>query len=182
MRSKSVMRLAVGVTALMILAGCAGRERPIPEVTIVPNWYTDPPSESGMVYITGTARSQQQNIAEDLATNNAILDMAKSLEAHASVLIPYQSSFTKAIDDSSREEQRYLENAIKNATKVVLADITIAERGLKPEGKEFQAYILVRVSLESFYQELMSELRRDENMYDRLQSNVFIERFIKKVE
>ncbi len=184
------MKFSTAILILMsvlLLVGCAGKKEttgvsPATKEVMasIPDWYMSPPSDPNFIIETGTAISQDMQLARDKAADQARMGIAKTIETKFEGL-------SKRIQEEvgTDEDAQYLDmftQATKAVVSTTLSGASIDKADIKPEGERFRAYVLMKMPIGASSEALLKKLKQQEQMYTRFRSTQVFEELEKETE
>lgn len=155
------------VTAQMI--GCAARK---PETTTtpatddiidnVPGWYNNPPEDDEQFYGPGTGTSRDLQVARNKASQAAMAEVAKEIEAAFDAMRDQLLEEIGTADKSHFREQ-WTESS-RLVVSQLLRGLHMEESGIQNEGGVYRAYVLYSMPVGASYGELERRLSENEEI------------------
>ena len=154
-------------------------------VNKTPEWYNNPPNEDGYSYATAQATSQDAQIAIDKAKLAAKSGMASNQQAEMNGYMKRVQEETGLDDDSELLDE--FSNTQEQVTSYVLEDIRVARQETMVErtdkGKKiYRAYILIEFDEGARDARLLSQIERNQKLYDKIRATELVEEMESKVD
>jgi len=179
-------------SALLILISCAAPTKgpdltPEPtrkSVSNIPDWYLNTPSESGYRFETGSATSQDLQLAVNKASLDAQTRLAATIESE-------MEGYTKRVQKETGlgAESNLLDRYSQTQGQVVataLKDYTVDKKEVieeKSSGKYiFRSYVLIKWDEGAANKRLLDQLKADKEIYDAIRESELVEEMENKVE
>ena len=180
-------------SVLLILISCASPPGTAPDLTPeptrksvsnIPDWYLNTPSESGYRFETGTATSQDLQLAVNKASLDAQTRLAATIESE-------MEGYTKRIQEEnglgaeSNISDRYSQTQSQVIAKT-LKDYTVAKKEIIEEKSDdkyiFRSYVLIKWDEGASNKRLLDQLKADKEIYDAIRESELVEEMENKVE
>jgi len=184
------MKFSTAILILMsvlLLVGCAGKKKttgvsPATKEVMasIPDWYMNPPSDPNFIIESGTAISQDMQLARDKAADQARMGIAKTIETKFEGL---SKRFQEEV--GTDEDAQYLDmftQATKAVVSTTLSGASIDKADILPEGERFRAYVLMKMPIGASSEALLKKLKQQEQMYTRFRSTQVFEELEKETE
>ena len=186
-------RIATVSSALLILISCASPPVSGPELTPeptrksvsnIPDWYLNTPSESGYRFETGSATSQDLQLAVNKASLDAQTRLAATIESE-------MEGYTKRVQEETGlgAESNILDRYSQTQGQVVataLKDYSVDKKEIieeKSDGKYiFRSYVLIKWDEGAANKRLLDQLKADKEIYDAIRESELVEEMETKVE
>ena len=179
-------------SVLLILISCAAPTKgpdltPEPtrkSVSNIPDWYLNTPSESGYRFETGSATSQDLQLAVNKASLDAQTRLAATIESE-------MEGYTKRVQKETGlgAESNLLDRYSQTQGQVVataLKDYTVDKKEVieeKSSGKYiFRSYVLIKWDEGAANKRLLDQLKADKEIYDAIRESELVEVMENKVE
>jgi len=168
MRSKIIMiLLAVAFTTII---GCASSG----------GWNTiKTPTDPNSLFATGTAESQDLQLAIDKAALNARAEIGRQLELK---LTSMQKSFAEEVGAVGSELNQYFSQTTKEVVTTTLMGSKIRESKHKEHKGINQAVVLVDYPIGAANSALVEQIKKNQNMYIRFQASEHFKELEAEVE
>lgn len=187
-----IIKTAV-LTGILGLIGCAGGPEAGPDlspeatrrtVAKVPDWFLNTPVEEGYRHETGTATSQDMQIAIDKAALNASNKLAGQMDSEMKAVVNRAQEETglgaesDIVDRFSQTQEQIILNSLK--------DWRIAKKEIQEEKSGntyiYRAYVLIEWDEGAANKRLLAQIKEDQQIYQALRATELLEEMEAKVE
>ena len=140
------------------------------QITNIPDWYLNMPTDEEAIYSSGTARAPDMQLAVDIAILNAKTVLADRINGKLSSMT---KTFIAKIGSSDLDTSVLSE--IEKVSKNVVAEVDVAgysvtKSDVTQDGTQYRAYVLLEYSNEEAIKIMMNRMRKDRMVYSRLRS------------
>ena len=140
------------------------------QITNIPDWYMNVPTDEEAIYSSGTARAPVIQLAVDIAIMNAKSVLADRINGKLSSMT---KTFVAKIGSSDLDTSVLSE--IEKVSKNVIAEVDVAgysvtKSDVTQDGTQYRAYVLLEYSNEEAIKIMMNRMRKDRMVYSRLRS------------
>lgn len=180
---KRLMALLLGFMILFVLSSCGGGSG---KTTIegsnieAPSWYLNVPQDPNFIMAVATATSPDLQLAIDKAKNLARADIAQQLEVKIQAMEKNFREQVAAGDDATLLEQFTSVN--KTVVSNVLRGVKVKQQEVKKEGNQFRAYVLMEMPFGAAAEELLNQMKKQQEMYTRFRATQAFQELEKEVE
>ncbi len=165
-----VIKLVTLGSALLILAGCAGRMGSGSESRgsrDMPDWAMNRPSMEGMVYGVGRDKKQKPSLAKNVAAQRARDEVAAAVKIRVESLV---KEFMQESGVGERSEALAFTRSVgRGVTDATLVGAMIKETYIARDGTYF---VLVEYSLDQARRKAIETARQEEALYNEFKSEV----------
>jgi len=165
---KSVIIL-FSLFSILLLAYCSSSSLSSTDSGNIPNWYTTPPTDANYMYSAMTATSKDLQLAVDKATTDARAEIGGQVELKVQSL---QKSFNEEI--GAGEDPTLLQQFTQATKTVVSTSLTgskVTKKKIIEDGDNYRAYVLVQYPIGSASEELLKQLKKNEELYTRFRAS-----------
>ena len=140
------------------------------QITNIPDWYMNVPTDEEAIYSSGTARAPDMQLAVDIAIMNAKTVLADRINGKLSSMT---KTFVAKIGSSDLDTSVLSE--IEKTSKNIVAEVDVAgykvdKSDITQDGTQYRAYVLLEYSNEEAIKIMMNRMRKDRMVYSRLRS------------
>jgi len=140
------------------------------QITNIPEWYMNMPTDEEAIYSSGTARAPDMQLAVDIAIMNAKSVLADRINGKLSSMT---KTFVAKIGSSDLDTSVLSE--IEKTSKNIVAEVDVAgykvdKSDITQDGTQYRAYVLLEYSNEEAIKIMMNRMRKDRMVYSRLRS------------
>ena len=140
------------------------------QITNIPEWYMNMPTDEEDIYSSGTARAPDMQLAVDIAIMNAKTVLADRINGKLSSMT---KTFVAKIGSSDLDTSVLSE--IEKVSKNIVAEVDVAgykvdKSNITQDGTQYRAYVLLEYSNEEAIKIMMNRMRKDRMVYSRLRS------------
>jgi len=140
------------------------------QITSIPDWYMNMPTDEEAIYSSGTARAPDMQLAVDIAIMNAKTVLADRINGKLSSMT---KTFVAKIGSSDLDTSVLSE--IEKTSKNIVAEVDVAgykvdKSDITQDGTQYRAYVLLEYSNEEAIKIMMNRMRKDRMVYSRLRS------------
>ena len=140
------------------------------QITNIPEWYMNIPTDEEAIYSSGTARAPDMQLAVDIAIMNAKTVLADRINGKLSSMT---KTFVAKIGSSDLDTSVLSE--IEKTSKNIVAEVDVAgykvdKSDITQDGTQYRAYVLLEYSNEEAIKIMMNRMRKDRMVYSRLRS------------
>lgn len=140
------------------------------QITNIPEWYMNMPTDEEAIYSSGTARAPDMQLAVDIAIMNAKTVLADRINGKLSSMT---KTFVAKIGSSDLDTSVLSE--IEKVSKNIIAEVDVAgykvdKSNITQDGTQYRAYVLLEYSNEEAIKIMMNRMRKDRMVYSRLRS------------
>lgn len=140
------------------------------QITNIPEWYMNMPTDEEAIYSSGTARAPDMQLAVDIAIMNAKTVLADRINGKLSSMT---KTFVAKIGSSDLDTSVLSE--IEKVSKNIVAEVDVAgykvdKSNITQDGTQYRAYVLLEYSNEEAIKIMMNRMRKDRMVYSRLRS------------
>ena len=140
------------------------------QITNIPDWYMNVPTDEEAIYSSGTARAPDMQLAVDIAVMNAKSVLADRINGKLSSMT---KTFVAKIGSSDLDTSVLSE--IEKTSKNIVAEVDVAgykvdKSDITQDGTQYRAYVLLEYSNEEAIKIMMNRMRKDRMVYSRLRS------------
>ena len=140
------------------------------QITSIPDWYMNVPTDEEAIYSSGTARAPDMQLAVDIAIMNAKTVLADRINGKLSSMT---KTFVAKIGSSDLDTSVLSE--IEKTSKNIVAEVDVAgykidKSDITQDGTQYRAYVLLEYSNEEAIKIMMNRMRKDRMVYSRLRS------------
>jgi len=140
------------------------------QITNIPDWYMNVPTDEEAIYSSGTARAPDMQLAVDIAIMNAKSVLADRINGKLSSMT---KTFVAKIGSSDLDTSVLSE--IEKTSKNIVAEVDVAgykvdKSDITQDGAQYRAYVLLEYSNEEAIKIMMNRMRKDRMVYSRLRS------------
>lgn len=140
------------------------------QITNIPEWYMNMPTDEEAIYSSGTARAPDMQLAVDIAIMNAKTVLADRINGKLSSMT---KTFVAKIGSSDLDTSVLSE--IEKVSKNIVAEVDVAgykvdKSDITQDGTQYRAYVLLEYSNEEAIKIMMNRMRKDRMVYSRLRS------------
>jgi len=140
------------------------------QITNIPEWYMNVPTDEEAIYSSGTARAPDMQLAVDIAIMNAKTVLADRINGKLSSMT---KTFVAKIGSSDLDTSVLSE--IEKTSKNIVAEVDVAgykvdKSDITQDGTQYRAYVLLEYSNEEAIKIMMNRMRKDRMVYSRLRS------------
>jgi len=140
------------------------------QITNIPEWYMNMPTDEEAIYSSGTARAPDMQLAVDIAIMNAKTVLADRINGKLSSMT---KTFVAKIGSSDLDTSVLSE--IEKVSKNIIAEVDVAgykvdKSDITQDGTQYRAYVLLEYSNEEAIKIMMNRMRKDRMVYSRLRS------------
>ena len=140
------------------------------QITNIPDWYMNVPTDEEAIYSSGTARAPDMQLAVDIAIMNAKSVLADRINGKLSSMT---KTFVAKIGSSDLDTSVLSE--IEKTSKNIVAEVDVAgykidKSDITQDGTQYRAYVLLEYSNEEAIKIMMNRMRKDRMVYSRLRS------------
>ena len=140
------------------------------QITNIPEWYMNIPTDEEAIYSSGTARAPDMQLAVDIAVMNAKSVLADRINGKLSSMT---KTFVAKIGSSDLDTSVLSE--IEKVSKNIVAEVDVAgykvdKSDITQDGTQYRAYVLLEYSNEEAIKIMMNRMRKDRMVYSRLRS------------
>lgn len=163
---------------IVLLTGCGGVK------VLDKQPWPDPSPDERYIYETASATSKDMQTAIDKATQIAMENISKKVEAYVQSLTKLYRAETGANEDS--EFLQDFTSVSKTLADLTLSNINLLKKEVGYGTKDksyYRAYVLLRFPMYEYKERLLNEIKRREKLYTRLRSTqpfIELEREVEK--
>jgi len=171
--------LSIALVSLA-LVGCFGGKS---KSTIkgAPKWFEKPPTESGYIYTTGTAKSSDYQQAINSAREEAKSELASSIKSEVKGNI--EKVFEENLGSASPDVLNVFSSTINSTFSTLLQDWKISKKEVVTEGKDyFRAYVLIEWDEGKAQKRVLDKIKAKKEIYDAVKANDMIKEMEEKVD
>jgi len=164
----------------IVLIGCFGGKS---KSTIkgAPKWFEKPPTKSGYIYATGTAKSSDYQQAINSAREEAKSELASSIKSEVKGNI--EKVFEENLGSASPDVLNVFSSTINSTFSTLLQDWKIAKKEVVTEGKDyFRAYVLIEWDEGKAQKRVLDKIKAKKEIYDAVKANDMIKEMEEKVD
>lgn len=179
---KRLLLLSVILTAVIMVSSCS---TPLPATKekidgVIPEWYLNTPEDPNIIYAPATATSKDLQLAVDKAGADGRAEIGRQVQTRIEAL---QKKFDEevGVGKDSQLLQQFTQ-ATKTVVATSLSGTKIIKKEVIREGDNFRAYVMVHYPLFEANQNLVNQIKKNEQMYTRLRSSQTFEELEKEVE
>lgn len=175
-RSWSATSALAACACCLALAACSHGTRvtSLPRIEhaeagrIVPDWYVNPPKDEKSLIATGSATSQDMQLALTKAQTVARATLAEEMQVTYRVL---SKQFADEVGrDSSSQLLDQFTRTVEAVVSTTLVNTAMRQQHLQQEPAGYRAFVLVGVSRDDIATRLLRELKANEALRTRLES------------
>ena len=186
------MKGLIVLLSLILTYNCAGTNGPNlnpdasnKELNLLPDWVLNPPSKDGYKYQSGTATSQDMQIALDKARLDASTTLSSMIESE------WNGVYERAVEETGLESNStILDNFKKTQQNIVskqLNDLRVSKQDVKvlktDDGKKiYRGYVLVEYDEMEAEKKLIQKIKADQALYDQMRATELFEEMEEKVQ
>ena len=167
------MRIVLLISAVIIILvgfGCGG-SKPMQsaEAGDVPEWYSNIPSDPNYLFAANTATSQDLQLAVDKATTSARAEIGRQVEVRIQGL---QKKFDEetGVGQDAQLLQMFTQ-ASKTVVSTSLSGSRIKYQKQLKDANVWRAYVLVEYPIGAANQQLMQQIKNQEQLYTRFRAS-----------
>lgn len=169
---KAIKIILLIAIALVSLVACGGGEKAAapkgPREVFQPDWYGIQDPTVPYVYTYGTATKVSQNSSYDAAYANAMLEAAQYVEQHVKGMV---KNFEEEVGGANPTVNSLVSKAVKAVSSAKFSGTMVTQRkSYQLENSRYQSFVRVAIPKEEINKNLIKEVKKEEEMYNRFRS------------
>jgi hypothetical protein len=168
---KTLVAFTMVFLALMLSVGCGGGASTMQSTAAgnIPDWYSNPPQDTNVLYGVSTASSQDLQLAIDKAMTAARAEIARQVETK-------MNSLQKKFDEETGVGQdAQLLQQYTQATKAIVSTSLTGSKMIKQErikdGTMWRAYVLADYPIGEANKAMLDAIKKSQEMYTRFRAS-----------
>lgn len=169
----------------ILLLGCAGSS-----ISNIPDWYEKPPVKTGYIYETGTAISEDMQLAVKQAMLAAAKKLEEQLHSEMDVLVQRAQEELGLNTDTAvlRQFSQIYQQIVAEQLSAVRVDektFFVAEKTKDQYGRSveiYRAYVLIEYDEIYAIERLLYQIRKNELLYNAMKATQLYNEIERKVE
>lgn len=165
--------LAIATVVSIGLGACGGSSATIDDM---PEWIAVEPESESYLHGTGTAVSQRLQTALEKAEIRARGDIASTVE------VRFQGMSKDFQEEAAGEYLQQFVQAQKEVVNQFLRGTQVRERKVLEEDSRYRAYVLMEMPIGKASKQLLSKLKKNEELFARFRASEAFEALQKEVK
>lgn len=178
---KSTIILCMILFSLLYL-GCGSSQKNLSgaDTGDIPEWFINTPQDPNYIFGAATGTSQDMQLAINKAEVEGRANIGRTLELKMNSLQKKFEEEVGAAENSTLLQQ--FTQATKAVVSITLSGSSIKEKKLIQDGNIWRAYVLIQYPLGEANQTLLSQIKKNEEMYTRFRSTQAFDELDKEVQ